>query len=131
MKIEAFDKPILKAMRQEIDAALAQVGQKFGVTFQGGNIRYSADSFRMQITAAIIGEGGKVEPVEAKDFKKYCGIYGMVPADLGRHFYSNGETYELVGYKPKGQKYLFIGKRQDGKRFKFTLESVRRGLGIK
>jgi len=129
LKIQEFDRPTLKLLRNEIDEALAKVGQKYGVTFQGGNIRYTAESFKMQISAATKGVNGESEPAEVKDFKNSCFIYGMTPNDLGRQFLVSGESYKLIGYKPKNHKYPFVGQRADGKRFKFTLETVRRGLG--
>lgn len=129
MKIETFDRPTLKLIRKEIDEALALVTKKYGVAFQGGNIRYDTESFKMRITGTLPNKNGKAEPVEVKDFKSHCFIYGMTPKDLGRYFMTNGVTYKLVGLKPKSHKYPFVGERYDGKRFKFTVDAVSRGLG--
>jgi hypothetical protein len=129
MKIDQFDTTTCKLMRREIEEALDKVGQRYGVAFQGGNIRYTSETFAMKITGATRGKNGEVIAPEVKDFNRYCGMYGMVPSDLGKTFVSVGYTYKLVGLKPKNHKYPFIGQREDGKRFKFDVGTVRRALG--
>jgi hypothetical protein len=126
--MESFNKENLRQIRKEIDEVLAVVAANHGISIEGGNITYQSDKFTIKLTATI-NKPGAVTGAAAADFERYCGIYGLVPSDLGRSFMSNGNTYKLVGLKMKNRKYPFIGERSDGKRFKFSPDQVRRFLG--
>jgi len=129
MKIESFNRGNLKSMRQEISQALAALSDKYGVMFEIGNIRFSDTKFRTQLSVTVANPSQKIQGATANDFNTYCGIYGLVPSDLGKTFRGlSGDAYKLVGLKPKSHKFPFIGERADGKRFKFTAEQVRREL---
>jgi len=128
--IKEFNRENLKLMREEINQALAAITEKYGVTTEIGNIRYSTNSFHTKLTVTVGAVNGQPTDKPNLDFTTHCFIYGMVPSDLGKTFIGNqGVSYKLVGLKPNNHKYPFIGERQDGKRFKFAADAVRRGLG--
>lgn len=132
MKIESFNRENLKNMRKEINQALTALGDKYGVMFEIGNIRFSDHNFRTQLSVTVSNPNLEIQGAKANDFNRYCGIYGLVPSDLGKTFKGlTGETYKLVGLKSKSTKYPFVGERADGKKFKFTAEQVRKELGKK
>lgn len=129
MKITEFNRQNLKEMRAEINKALAPLSDKYGVVFGTGNIRFTRDEFTVKLTVGTVNEGAPAQGKEVKDFLALCHGYGLEPTDLGKTFVSNGTAWVLVGLKPKSYKFPFLGERYDGKRFKFTEHTVRRGLG--
>ena len=129
MKITEFDRVTCKQMRQEIDQALATVGQKYGLTIDGGNISFTGKKFTMRLTVSVLDKTMPVGGKTANDFNLYCRQFGLEPSDMGRVFTNRGEAYKVVGLKPQSYKFPILGERYDGKRFKFMAITVTKGLG--
>ncbi len=82
---------------------------------------FSHDSGKFGLEIAKIGEDGVALTKDAESLKFYAPYVGL-PADaLGKTFTSRGETYMLIGYRPKSPKFPFIAvKVSTGQEFKFT-----------
>ena len=120
-----------KQLRAALDAALVQVSKNVGlnVTVEG-SMSYdpSAGTVKVKLLAVAPNENGEIESVEAKDFKSACWQYGLRPDDLGKTFRFRNETYTLIGAKPRSSRFPLLGKRSDGKVFKFAVEDIARQL---
>ena len=127
MKITGFDRTNCKLMRQEIDQALSVVGQKYGVSFEGGNIRFTSHSFSMKLTGNVVDKSMPAGGKTSNDFNLYCRQFGLEPSDLGRVFNHRGTAYKVAGLKPQSYKFPILGERYDGKRFKFMASTVIKG----
>ena len=126
--IKTFDKTNLKAVRAEIDNALALVGTKLGIALKIGNISYSDEAFHTKLEAFVVTKdaSGK-SPAEVKmiqELKKYGFMFGVNESHFGKTFISNGETFKFAGVKPSRPKYPVVGTSvRTGKSYKFK-ESV-------
>jgi len=78
------------------------------MTFRGSNVT-------TKLTVALTSH----DPAK-EEFRANCYKYGLTATDFGREFTSQGETYTLCGIKPRSRKYPFIGRRIDGKQYKFS-----------
>lgn len=120
------DLETIKAARQLLAAALKEVGEKLGVTFElGASTRErdcSAGSFKLAMRE--VREDG-VKP-EQTDFNKVCSLFGLTPADYQKTFQSNGETFTLIALHTKKPKYPVIGKNSAGGQFKFPEDVLKR-----
>lgn len=120
-----------KQLRAVLEAALIQVSKNVGlnVTVEG-SMSYdpSAGTVKVKLLAVAPNEKGEIESVEAKDFKSACCRYGLKPEDLGKTFRFRNETYTLTGAKPRSSRFPLLGKRSDGKVFKFAADDVARQL---
>ena len=123
-KITQFDKTNLKIIRQELDAALKTVGDKYGMNFRIGNIGYTHDSFKAKIESTLndAKTGNAVSP-ELADLRKYANLF------LGDNFVEDtiynhrGKKIKFVGIMPRSHKYPVI--YQDlatGKKYKMDAE---------
>ena len=107
------------------------LNEKFANRFEFKQIsgRYNDISLTLKLEIAEINENGKVESAIERDFQEYARFYGLQLTDLGRTFTSNGKRYKISGCKPRNIRYPILGTRvPDGKRFKFTVDTVCRGL---
>lgn len=112
-KISQFTKQNLPAVRADIDAALAAVEKKYGIKLDIGRITFYGDTFKCQMTAAIVPdvpvakEGASADPmanilhdVDAKyihDLKRHKG-----DAALLREVEILGKPAIIVGLKNMG-----------------------------
>jgi len=115
MPIEVFDKKACKTVSGESLIALQHVLKKYGITveYKGGS--YSPEEYTAKFVFSVPRNDGI-----PTSFAAACGKFGLSVEDYGKRFHNNqGTTYQLVGIKPRNRKYPVIGKRSDGKRFKF------------
>ena len=57
-----------------------------------------------------------------KDYEAWMEALNLPP--VGTEVEWAGQTFELVGYKPRGKKYKFIGKAKDGKLYKLPHRAI-------
>lgn len=119
----AFNKQELKEMRGEIAAALKSVEEKFGVDFSLGTISYTSNAFSAKLTCTQRNENGESVSPEALDFQRYAKQFGITK-QLGDAFVSGGQTFTIVGLKPRSHKYPILGKGANGKVYKFPTRCV-------
>jgi len=102
--VSAFDKNNLKTIRADVDAALAAVAKKHGITLSIGRITFTGETFTTKMTAVTNSKSAPgaatVNPEEvkyAKNFIADCTFYGFKREDLGKTVQYNGKPYILVG----------------------------------
>jgi len=119
-----LDKNTVAQIRKDVDAALAAVAAKHGITFNMGTIRFNSESMRGTLTAtANNASTGLAEPLELKELKiKGIRILGIVENDLTLTYTSPtlGKV-KFVGYHARKPKYPFIIEKVGSKkRFKIS-----------
>ena len=127
-----LDKNAVAQIRKDIDAALAAVAAKHGITFNLGTIRFNSESFRGTLTAAANNPTtGTVEPLEFKELKlRGVRMLGINESDLSKTFKSPTlGSVKLIGYHARKPKYPFIVETLGGKRYKISLMSAQSLVG--
>lgn len=122
-----FNKATLATLRKELNLVLAKFGTETGLMLTIGNIRFAPDGSTMH-TRLDAHVKGKMSDEAAQ--------LGQTPAlarvlkdnKMADTFISpmNGEI-TLLDYRARSHKYPFIGKRRDGKMFKFSFSQVLAG----
>ena len=116
MKIKAFDALVLRKLQPEIEAALAAVGRRHGITIRAGTARFRESTAELKLELAVIGGDGRSARREAEEFAKYHAMYGLEASDLGQVVTLNREEHRLVGLAPNRPKYPIVMERlRDGK----------------
>jgi hypothetical protein len=132
MKTEKFDKQNLSALRQEINAALKSVAEKYGINVNCGNARFMASTATFKLELATIGENGAATSPHAESFKAIGKLYGFESSDLGRSFLSNGSEFVITGLNTKCARFPVCASRvPDGRGFKFPTDAILAKLGRK
>ena len=121
----AISKDLLKALRVDIDAALAEVGKKHGVSLTQGNTRYSVSTFTTKIEGIVLNSSstGTTSTEQAK-YTSEAPICGIDPASYGKSFIDRGTKFKIVGINRKAKKYPIIAQNDNGTRYKFGPEVV-------
>jgi len=119
MTIEKFDRDILKLLRTDIDKALLEVGNKYGINLKMGNISFTEEEFSGKVKAAV---ANKKEQNEEEKFKNTCRLVGLTAEDFGMVFVLNGKTYVVCAIDLNKRKYPLIAMcKNDSKRYKFPV----------
>lgn len=128
---KSFDKKTCTQFRNELNAVLAKFGQETGLMLTIGNIKFAIDGSTLH-TRLDAHVKGKVSTEAAQLGQTPALIKALRVHGLSDRFVSptNGEIL-LVDYRPRSHKYPFIGKRRDGKMFKFPLAAVMAGQRVK
>ncbi len=124
-KVEAFSKNNIKEIRETIKEALQGVGNKYGVHFNIGTIRYKENQMRSNLEAIIAGPSGDSEKDKFLALVREHGHnFNIREDDYRREFVVNGKKFLLVGLNPKATKYPFVGLGTDDKKYKFHGSAV-------
>ena len=134
MKVTTLaDRPLLKALRTEMDAALASVAKKYGISIRTGNGSYSQLAASFKVELAVIGKGQEGEDPAvirgAAAWHRSAPLYSMdgLQADwLGKSFESGGVTFTIVGLDPRKRTRPVLMRKSDapGKLYLFGIDKV-------
>lgn len=115
MKITSIGKPELIALRPQIDAALAALGEQLGLKLRTGNASYSPDGAEAHFKLEIkVDDPAVQEAADRAEFERNCIMFrtGYGPndkslerSDFGIEFASGGRRYKLTGLELKRRKY--------------------------
>lgn len=128
-KIQRFDRPAVRTVRDAMEEALKKVSEEFGVAVTIGNASFTDNNVTFKVSAAVVDADGSAKTREAESFERLATMWGFEPSDLGRVFADRGRRYTIVGAKPTSQKYPILCRRDDGKVFKYPVPVVLRHLG--
>ena len=140
-KLASFNKPVIRALRSEIERALKTVADKHGISLSLGTIRFSAGEFRGKLTARTYTTTASGINLFTKNNMSPNGFYGGAPGNsmlenalerfgmpkTVRRFEAFGTVYTLVDAKLSRPKYPFIAQGPRGGRYKFSSSTVKAG----
>lgn len=131
MKIQNFNKQNLPELRKEINEALLLVSQKYGVSFDLGNISFNDESFTSKLTCTLVNKvaeesGIKVNAKWKADFDKNAWMHGLKDHFMKSFTMRNAE-YVIVGMQPR--KPNIIAKKGEGY-VSIPVTEVKRALGL-
>ena len=122
-KIQQFDRQSLRALRVDLDQAMATIASKYGIELSAGNISFTSETATIKVAAGVI-KNGTVVTKEAKDFDRYKGLVGLGSLNVGDTIQLQGKEYTISGYKPRSKKSPVLVTR-DGKSYKVPVEMVK------
>lgn len=105
MKVQQFDKQNLKAIRQAMDAALAQVANQYGITINCGNARFTGNEVTFKVKANTVdGATGTAITKEAQTFELVKGQHGLGHLSVGDTVTLQGQEFTLKGFNTRARK---------------------------
>jgi hypothetical protein len=122
-KINQFDRQSLRALRVDLDSAMATIASKYGIQLSAGNISFTSDTATIKVAAGII-KNGTVMTVEAKSFNQYKRLVGLDAFNVGDSINIQGKQYTITGYKPRSSKAPVCVSR-DGRGYKVSVDMVK------
>lgn len=124
MTISSFSPAVCRDVQARVQAALAPLAKELGLQITAKAGSYSAEAYTFKVECATISSDGKAQTKEALDFKAYAFRYGLSPEDLWTTFERGGETYTIVGCKPRSRKYPILCRTGE-KTYKLPADTVK------
>jgi hypothetical protein len=121
-KINQFDRQTLRALRVDLDNAMATIASKYGIQLSAGNISFTSETATIKVAAGII-KNGTVVTAEAKAFNQYKRLVGLEAFNVGDAIQIQGKEYTIKGYKPRSKSAVVI--ERDGRSYKVTVDMVK------
>ena len=121
-KIQQFDRQSLRALRVDLDSAMATIASKYGIQLSAGNISFTSETATIKVAAGIIKNGAVVTP-EAKAFDQYKRLVGLGSLNVGDSITIQGKEYTITGYKPRSKNAVVVAR--GGRSYKVTVDMVK------
>lgn len=122
-KINQFDRQTLRALRADLDNAMATIASKYGIQLSAGNISFTSETATIKVAAGII-KNGTVMTAEASAFNQYKRLVGLEAFNVGDTIQIQGEEFTIKGYKPRSKAAVVI--ERDGRGYKVTVDMVKK-----
>ncbi len=124
--LERFQKDKIVDIRKDIDAALNEIGKKWGINLGTGNLSYNDKNFTTKISGAVVSKSGIVMTKQATDFKRIGTRYlpGVNVGDKVNHL---GREYTITGWNTRSRRNP-VEMEMDGKSYKVSVEFIRQLL---
>ena len=114
-----FEKEELKSFRTDFKSAVKDLEAQYGVKIDMGNINYESSEFRTKLTVTKRSANSlTLTPSPNASLESY----------VGSKVAFNGTKYEVVGVKANRPKYPLVMEREDGKKFKVSVDQVRNNI---
>ena len=104
MAIKQFDRKNLKALRQDMNAALAAIEAQYGIKIHVGNASFSDNEVTFKTKCNTIGEGGKAQTKEANQWKLYAELNGVGQFSVGDRVTIQGQVFTIEGWNTRAKK---------------------------
>jgi len=115
--------------RKDFSLVVKELEEKYNVKIELGSITYNSTSFHGRITCTEISEEGE-KVVDMQEFNLTKNIYGF-KGNIGDTYNDGNHTFKVIGLDSRKPKYPVILEREDGKRFKSTINAVNFYLSMK
>lgn len=112
-----LDSAKVRALAEDIQNALKEVGDKHGVQIETGRGTYNSSSLKIQLHCNV---GDSKTEAEKTQFNIFAPRFGFKPEDYKRSFTVDNKTYQLVGFAPRSRKYQLVGRAKNGTEYRFT-----------
>lgn len=133
LTMKQINKPFLQDLRKDIEAALASVAAKHGISIKTGTCKFMPENAEMRLQIAVLNDEGAAETRELVSLKNFLARHSLTleQAQKPIKYGYEGRTYIIVGYQPNKPKYSFLGRcQQDGKNYGLVHEGVLAALGL-
>lgn len=126
MKVTNFDKPTIKAIRQAMDSALAQVASEYGISINTGNARFSGNEVTFKVKANTVdGATGQTITKEAQMFDLYKNQEGIGHLNVGDTITLQGKDFILKGYNTRARKSPINIEDRQGRGYKCSVQMLK------
>jgi len=121
-KIQQFDRQSLRALRVDLDQAMATIASKYGIQLSAGNISFTSETATIKVQAGVV-KNGTVVTKEAKDFDRYKSLVGLGSLNVGDSINIQGKEYTISGYKPRSKSAVTV--QREGRGYKVSGDMVK------
>lgn len=131
MSITQFDRAACKTVADKALESLIPMAVSLGLHIRKLPGNYSGTTFTMKIEFSTIDEEGVANTGIRKDYLFHCPWFNLKPEWLDKVFFldSTGESYKVIGLKPKSRKFPVLAEEVKSKKvYKFPATTVMRSF---
>ena len=124
-----MDKASCKAVRKDLDAAMAKVLKKHGLEGKLNNLAFGENGItvkKFEITR-IMNAAESKDAIRA-NFDKHCRVYGFKKSDFGTEVQIGTTTAVFEGFNLSRHKNSISIRDKDGHRYMTTVTAMKRAL---
>ena len=132
--ITAFDKTNLPMLRSEINAALASIGAKYGISLQAGNASFKSDvaTFKLMVAVGNKTTADVRDDKMAEALKLYWPSIRDTNQSIDDTFMMSNMKFKVVGYNTRGRTApVIVQDIKNGKQYKITVAQLRNSVVVK
>ena len=123
-----FNREQAKQFREDLDEALKAVAQKWEGQIEVSGVRYgNSMEAKIELTRTDAKTGVPMGK-DADAYKRYYHRFALPPDGLGRSFLRNGESWTIIGLRPRSKTHPVLGQNAAGKVMRFNPIVVDNGL---
>jgi hypothetical protein len=126
-----FSKIDCQNFRNEINAALAAVAAKHGVSIKADGAKYTNSTIEFKLNVAKISDGGKVVTKESLALPGAIAAHGLAVGAADKTFVVQGLTLKLSGYNARCYAKPWLASDNFGKEWKLSRSTVEQKIGFK
>lgn len=130
--ISKFDNDSVRKLNEAVLVALKAVAAEHGLTVSRPGGTYLPNEMSCKVTFCVKSETDDIlNTPEALNFKRQClGTNELQPSDLGTTFKNGGNTYRIIGWKPRARRgEIIVEVVGTGKRWRWEIDNVLKALG--
>lgn len=119
-----------RRIRERINHELDHIGKDIGCNIEAQKGTYTNNYVKFDLICAIIDpKTGLSENPEVLAFKEKAHMWGLIPDDIGRHFFCQDEEFVICGAKKRAHKYPILARSlKNNKVYKFSLRIISEAL---
>jgi len=113
-KLTKIDNSNLGDVREAMRVALAKVEEEFGLKINIGTIKFTAESFKVDVSAMIGSEDpmlAGVDPKYVQELNKYLDFRHLFKKEVTLH----NTKFTVVGMKPRSSARTLVARDQAGR----------------
>ena len=132
MKITRIDKTTCQLLRSEINFALKDICNRYGVSIEAGRCTFGASNASFKVEVAVKNDAGEVLNHNWTTLKAYQKILGLSDASMTKVFVLGGKKFQLAGYNTrKWAKPFILNCLDDGRTYVAREDQVKQALGVR
>ena len=89
----------IRRLREDLNAALTEVGLKYGLKISAGNATFDLSSATFKLVCSTVTESGRVITPQASAYSRVSAFYGWLP--LFSTVTINGADHTIIGYNAR------------------------------
>lgn len=129
MTIQKLDRATVRTLTDEINAALAPLAQRHGITLRVGGGSFGEAYASLRVDVATIGQQGQPNTRESLALGALGALYGLEGVQVGTVLVMQGDRFVVTGLNAKARKApVCLRRERDGKEFKATVEMAKAAL---
>lgn len=129
MKITNIDKATCLMLRYEMNQALRDVCNRYGISIEVGRCTFGASNASFKVEVAVKNDSGEVLNRDWTTLKAHQKILGLSDADLTKVFVLGGKRFQLAGYNTrKWAKPFILNCLDDGRTYVARENQVKAAL---